>query len=216
MEKTTYTKWDGFRAIILYVVGCIIPVIYCGILPQTRISDDTINILQFTLDYIPILLCLMFVKYEKRGLSSIGIRLTKSWKHITILLIGTVIMVSINGVFSCIFMEKTHITTLFGSYINILIFLPGAIEEELTCRAYLQTRLRGLIDNEKIVLFIGSFLFLLSHYPVMWCVGEWFLPIERVILLIILGLVCGIQYNKTNNVWIPIITHFIYNMVQFV
>jgi membrane protease YdiL (CAAX protease family) len=78
----------------------------------------------------------------------------------------------------------------------------------------MQTRLRGFIDNERVVLIITAVLFMLSHYPPYLIIGS-LLPMSQVVCLLILGLVCGIQYNKTHNVLVPFITHYIYNMVTF-
>lgn len=215
MEETTYTKKDGFRAILLYLISCIVPVISAGILPQTRVSVNIIDMSQWALDLIPIILCLIFVRIENRGRKSIGISFSGSKKSIFLCIIGTIIIVLFKSIFSYIFENQTHLRFMFSDGLVFFIMMIGVIEEEIVDRAYMQTRLRGFIDNEHFVVVIASFLFLLSHYPVLWVTGQAMLPLPRVILLILLGLVCGIQFNKTHNVLVPIITHYIYNMANF-
>jgi len=214
MEETTYTKKDGVRAIFLYLISCFYPVVSSVILPYSIRNDVLIETSQWVLPIIAIVICLFLVKTEKRSFRTIGFTPIKSIRPIVICIVGTIVMVGFEGLFCYVPKGKTHISSNFSNGLIALSMLTAAIEEEISGRAYMQSRLRGFIENERVVLIIASFLFMLSHYPPYLVLGD-LLSMSQVVILLVLGLVCGIQYNKTHNVLIPIITHYIYNMVYF-
>jgi len=123
--------------------------------------------------------------------------------------IGAIIM-SI-GYFLLLFLGEIDFQRLFFDYketiISILLFIIVAIVEEVLCRGYI---LRNLMIsfNKYIALILSSILFSLMHS---------FNPnIDLFALtnLFLAGILLGLSYIHTKNLWFPIALHLSWNLFQ--
>ena len=78
-----------------------------------------------------------------------------------------------------------------------MIFFVGAISEELLFRATIQP---------KIGIFLASLIFTIVHFRYL---RKIFILIE----VFIIGLVLGISYYLTSSIWVPVLCHFLLNIV---
>ena len=209
----TYSKKDGIKAIILFVIAMIIPCVFDGLPAWTTLSYGAICAIKLIGIIVGIVVCLLFVITSKQPIKSIGIHKGNLGKTIVWGICGGVILIALKGIFSYC-MGWRNINLMVMRLYPLLSFSFGAIQEEIVFRGYIQTRLKGLIKNDALILMIVAIMFLLVHYPVMWMVGG-YLPLDRVIWLVILSFVCGVVYKKTDNVWSAIIVHLLYNLVTF-
>ncbi len=132
MGETKYTKKDGFRAIFLYIIGCIYPVINSDILPYSNLSIKSIETSQWLLPIIATIICLVLVKIEKRSFKTIGFTFIKSMKPIVVCIIGTIVMIIIEAIWFYIFDKATHISTNIFEGMTALIMFTSVAEEEIS------------------------------------------------------------------------------------
>lgn len=98
---------------------------------------------------------------------------------------------------------------------GIIYHVGLAIIEELYVRGLLLNLIEKLFGNNKqaslFAIFISSIIFGLGH--IFGVIGESpFVIVSKVITTISLGLYFGAIYKKTNNLYLPIIMHFIINV----
>ena len=99
------------------------------------------------------------------------------------------------------FLQGNSVAHLF---VNLLIVAAiPAFGEELLFRGGLQTLLVKCLNKPHLAIFMGAFLFSLLHFQFYG-----FLP------RFILGLVLGYMYYYTNNLWYPVLFHFVNNGLQ--
>lgn len=91
--------------------------------------------------------------------------------------------------------------------LSMLIYFLVALSEEILIRGYVLTNLMGSV-NKYVALSISSLIFSLMH------IGNygysWFSAFE----LFIGGLMLGLPYIYTRNLWFPISLHFSWNFFQ--
>jgi uncharacterized protein len=91
-------------------------------------------------------------------------------------------------------------------FLNILVIgLLPAIGEELVFRGVLQQQLMRRIANPHLAIWLAGAIFSAIHFQF-----EGFLP------RMLLGAGLGYLFYLTNNIWIPIIAHFINNAGQVI
>lgn len=141
---------------------------------------------------------------------SLGFHLKNRWKDILIgillgfgvMLIGYAILIGLNE----IFFETYTINTTAILY-SILFFILVSLIEEILCRGYI---LHQLLEtyNKYIALMISSIIFTALHSfnPNMATVP--------VLNLFLAGILLGITYIYTKNLWFPIALHFSWNFFQ--
>ncbi|MGM1044733.1 MAG: CPBP family intramembrane glutamic endopeptidase [Bacillota bacterium] len=82
-------------------------------------------------------------------------------------------------------------------YVYAVFFSP--IFEELICRKVIQDKLNKHIQNN-ISLVISAVIFAALHFNLANFAGYFFI-----------GIVWGYYYRKTNNIFVPIMSHFLFN-----
>lgn len=87
----------------------------------------------------------------------------------------------------------------------VIIALLPAIGEELVFRGVVQQQLMRRIANPWVALFISAAVFSFVHFQF-----EGFLP------RLLLGLLLGWLYWRTQNFWVPALAHFFNNALQVV
>lgn len=98
---------------------------------------------------------------------------------------------------------------------GIIYYIGVAIVEELYVRGLLLNLIEKISYKSKhstlIAIIISSVIFGIGH--IFGVLGEPILVIvTKVIWTIAMGMYFGAIYKKTNNLWIPIILHFIINI----
>ena len=89
---------------------------------------------------------------------------------------------------------------------NVLIIaVVPAIGEEIIFRGLLQGKIMDSLKNPVAAIWITAFLFSAMHMQF-----EGFIP------RLLLGALLGYLYYWTNNLWVPIIAHFLNNFIQVV
>lgn len=84
-------------------------------------------------------------------------------------------------------------------------FLTAGVMEELVFRGYLQSRLEILFKNSATAIIVSSVLFGLIHFG--------YGTLNNIAGPILVGIVFGIFYKKYGNIYILIITHFLYDLI---
>ena len=106
-----------------------------------------------------------------------------------------------------------YIPTIWKILIEGIIYYIGvAIVEELYVRGLLLNLIEKLLHKKKnntiIAILVSSFIFGLGH--IFGVLGQPLLiMITKVVWTIAMGIYFGTIYKKTNNLWLPIILHFI-------
>lgn len=80
-----------------------------------------------------------------------------------------------------------------------------AVGEELIFRGFIQRILERWSGKPYVAILIASLLFGLVHFE-----------IQRLLAIIALGMVLGLLYSWTRNLWVSIIAHFLFNGIQVV
>lgn len=96
--------------------------------------------------------------------------------------------------------------SILSLIINLIVMaLLPAIGEEWFFRGSLQRTLIRLLRNNTFAVIASAFIFSLLHFQL-----EGFIP------RFILGLVLGLIFLKTGNLWVTILLHFTFNGVQVI
>ena len=98
---------------------------------------------------------------------------------------------------------------------GIIYYIGVAIVEELYVRGLLLNLIEKICYKKKnntiIAVFVSSVIFGLGH--IFGVLGQPLLVIlTKVVWTIAMGIYFGAIYKKTNNLWLPIILHFIINV----
>ena len=209
--------WRVFKLVIPYFVivgGLQIAAIYLlGLhfddLGGRLTAHQTLVVMLFTAAGT-FLVVWLFRKYVDRGtFASMGFEEFRVWDLLWGILIGGVIM----ALGYLILVESGEITYLNSSFVpieifvNILFCVLVAFSEELLMRGYILTNLMGSMNRYQ-ALAVSSCLFSVMH------MGNadygWFAAIE----LFFAGLLLGLSFIYTRNLWFPIALHFSWNFFQ--
>lgn len=94
-----------------------------------------------------------------------------------------------------------------GIFISLLTYIMVAFSEEILARGYIQRNLMRSF-NKYVALLVSSILFSLMHFA-----NPHFDHISF-INLFLAGILLGISYLYTKNLWFPIALHFSWNFFQ--
>ena len=94
---------------------------------------------------------------------------------------------------------------------GIIYYIGVAIVEEIYVRGLLLNIIEKLFKNTPLAIILSSVIFGVGH--IFGVIGEPILIIiTKIVWTIAMGLYFGVIYKKTNNLWLPIIIHFIINV----
>lgn len=152
-----------------------------------------------------------FMKYiDKEKFINLGFNIKNRIKDISLgIIFGFLIMGA--GLLILIEINQVQFLKLNFSFkeliLSILVYIIVAIAEEVLFRGYI---LRNLMYsfNKYVALIVSSLLFAMAHgfNPNM----SWFSYLD----LFLAGLLLGISYIYTKNLWYPIALHFSWNFFQ--
>lgn len=152
-----------------------------------------------------------FIKWvDKEKFITLGFQIKNRLNNIALgILIGLLIMAV--GYLALMVLEEIEYHTIVYSIkeilISVLIFSIVSIVEEVLFRGYVLRNLM-LSFNKYIALIVSSILFALMHgfNPNM----DWFSYLD----LFLAGMLLGVSYIYTKNLWFPIALHFSWNFFQ--
>ncbi|WP_420572311.1 CPBP family intramembrane glutamic endopeptidase [Kordia sp.] len=153
----------------------------------------------------------IFTKYvDKIPFTSLGFDVKNRWKDILFgIFLGFIVMA-----FGYLLLENLQAIT-FNAYnikakdilYSIVFFISVSLMEEILCRGYILNQLLET-NNKYVALVISSIIFTALHSlnPNMA-----FVPVLNLFLA---GILLGITYIYTKNLWFPIALHFSWNFFQ--
>lgn len=147
---------------------------------------------------------------DKDTFINLGFHLDQRIKDIVYgILVGFIIMAV--GFSVLYFSNEIQLSTIDFNFqdflISIGLFIIVAVVEEVLCRGYILGNLMFSM-NKYLALIVSSSLFTLLH--IMNPNTDWF----SFLSLFIAGILLGITYIHTRNLWFPIALHFSWNFFQ--
>lgn len=100
-----------------------------------------------------------------------------------------------------LFIENTESTLTQTPIMYIYAVLFSPIFEELICRKLIQNKV-SKYTNIKLSILISAIIFATLHFNIIGLPGYLFI-----------GIVWGWYYHKTNNIFVPIMSHFLFNYI---
>jgi len=175
--------------------------------------------------YIPItvlsiLPAILITYFRKQSLSSLGIRKTKVMKSIILgIIFGLPFLIPniISGILSN--HNFRDIESLTWEFLYFLICI--GLVEEIIFRGFIQTRIKGIIKNKWLSIFVVGLMFSILHIPFQMMQTN--LPLIQfimydmvhLIITIILHVYFVYIYTRDNNIIAPVITHTIINFSNY-
>ena len=223
MSNQLHVKQGWLRALIFFFVGVIVSgmiaspiqwLIYKGFLGGTHTANKSLLdvFLFYVINYIGILICLWYFRCKIDGLSifSLGFK----WKGFGIdAVVGAFVAVLIIGVGTILLITGDNLT-IYGMHFDILnilvsslLFILVAFVEEVVVRGYVLSNLMESM-NRWLALYVSAFLFMLMH------LGNEDITLMAGLNIFIAGILLGVNYIYTKNLWFAIFFHFAWNFFQ--
>ncbi len=202
-----------FPYVIIVGIFQIIGYIIAGISFEEELQPTTTQSFIITIATLLATLTVLylFMRFvEKRKFKELGLKIKdRGFDLLAGIIIGLVVMAT--GFFLLIVLDEINVENfnldLEEVLLSIGVFTAVSISEELLCRGYIQRNLMYSFNNY-IALIISSLLFALAHS---------FNPNLSWIALAGLfgaGILLGLSYIYTKNLWFPISLHFSWNLFQ--
>ena len=166
-------------------------------------------LLEFVVSLITVWLFRTFI--DRRSIPSLGLQLSGFTQE---LIIGFFAGPTLVGLLSLLLMASGHLqwvditfdpSTLFISLGMVVLI---AFSEELVFRGYVLTNLLDTFSNKWIALLLSALCFAIFHFS-----GPGLTPIAFVNLFLA-GILLGINYIYTRNLWFSISLHISWNFFQ--
>lgn len=213
------------RAIVFFVVYLLVISGVSGLLQQVFPNKEAVSksadpvgaklgvflVAYFLITIFTLVIIWLFRKFvDKQSFYSLGF----AWKHNTnYAATGALAAVAMLGIGTLILMATGHLSfTAWNGHIgyllgNLLLMLLVGIMEETIFRGYLLNNLMQSM-NKWMALGINAVVFVLIH---LGNNGSSVLPM---IEILIAGIMLGINYIFTRNLWFGIALHFAWNFLQ--
>ena len=223
MKSKLHVKQGWLRALNFFFVGLIVSgivasliewVIFKGFLGGAPTVNRTISeiLVSYLINQIGILFCLWFFRDKIDGLTirSLGF----SWKGFSgDAFTGLVVAVLTISVGTLLLYMGNNLTIRFDNFdisntlFAVLLFIIVAFVEEVIVRGYILSNLMESI-NRWLALFVSALLFTLMHLanPGITLMAE--------VNIFIAGILLGVNYIYTKNLWFAIFFHFAWNFFQ--
>lgn len=158
-----------------------------------------------------ILLVWIFTRFiDRENFVDIGFSIKKRSKDILYGLLAGIFMMGIGSLLLYFSGNLTYDTinfNLIGLLQAVLLFIFVSINEEVFVRGYILRNMMGSM-NKYIALVISSVLFMALHLL------NPNLSLVAIINLFLAGILLGIGYVFTKNLWFPLALHFSWNFFQ--
>jgi len=223
MEIVKKGKSNGWKSILKFIFPYLIGVGTLQIIGALVLGLDLKNINSSTQSPVQLtvmtfitmiatvgLVWLFTTKVDKKPFSVIGFGKALIGKDMLWgILMGLVIMLS--GYVILIQIHEIQFVKLnfqaLNLLLNVAIFIMVAITEEILVRGYFLRNLMVSFNNY-LALFISALIFSLMHLD-----NPNVTPVSLSIIFLS-GLVLGLSYLYTKNIWFPIALHFSWNFFQ--
>ncbi|MBZ6495322.1 CPBP family intramembrane glutamic endopeptidase [Natrinema longum] len=181
----------------------------------------------FVLNFLAfVLVGAIYIAVTDRGWSYVDVRFPtrQGWAYVLVGIVASIafyVLISVaiqllslpaaeNQVASYIGSDQTMILVMIG-----IVFFFNAPAEEFLYRNVVQKRLYDAFSRLQAV-GIASLIFGLIHWPVYALLSESLLATAVPVAVVVGGAVIfGFLYAKTDNLFVPIIAHAVFNGVQF-
>jgi len=223
MNNILHAKQGWVRALILFFVGIslggliaspIDTLIEMGYLGGTHTANDSLLdiCLFFLTNKIGALAFLWYLRKKVDGLSifSLGFQ----WKGFGInALIGIGVAVGIIGVGTILLSTGGNLTFKGMNFdplnfsVSTLFFILVAFVEEIIVRGYVLSNLMESM-NRWLALFISAVIFSIMHS------GNPDITLMALLNIFVAGILLGVNYIYTKNLWFAIFFHFAWNFFQ--
>lgn len=194
------------KEVIEAVIYTLIVILYLtiNIFVLYRFSDSFYIALGFS-TIIYLLIPLMYAHYRDHWTSKdlgISSKVKSRW----------VVIVCI--IFYIFFGFKNTLTVEISWYLLLIYYYSNAFLEEFLFRGVIQSKLERAIGQKKAIIFQG-FLFMSIHIPVnifhFFLDGNSLRFISAFGFQLINGIIFGLIFLKTRNIWISVICHYLNN-----
>ena len=210
-----YTIKDGVLSFVLFGIMILNYSIVAVLEIKFEFIKENILLVGCIFNALMIVITMLFIKFNKQGLDTIGLYKGK-WKNSIIM---GIILASFLFYNNCLshFINGSHFIALPKILMLLLYYFLVAICEEVVFRGYTGTRIYGLIKKKWLAIFIVGVLFIIMHFPYrMIAYGMTLndLTVKNfswIIDLFITHLVLNFIYLKTNSLYGAIIPHWISN-----
>lgn len=175
---------------------------------QSTLQHVVVTIFDFLGTFLVIFLFMKFV--DKRPFVDLGFSYNG---HLKDIIFGISIGAVMTGLGYYVFLQLNQIEFEYAFYsgkdllLTFVIFLLVAIIEESLLRGYVQRNLMSSM-NKYIALVITALLFAMLH------LANPYITIVGFINLFLAGILLGLPYAHTKNLWFPISLHFSWNFFQ--
>jgi membrane protease YdiL (CAAX protease family) len=182
-----------------------------GLDVQTQLTDGQMAIMQGISVAVTFIVVFIFTRYlDRRSFKSVGFQMKGYEEDIFLgIAVGTVIMSL--GFLILLSLNEINVTgsdfDLCKLLTGIAVFVFVAFNEEIFMRGYILNNFLQSM-NKYLALVLSSLIFSLfhifnSHFDVMSFVS-----------ILLAGILLGISYIYTKNLWFPIALHFSWNFFQ--
>ena len=223
MSNKLHVKQGWVRALIFFFVGVFISgviasplqsIIEAGALGGAHtVNKSLLDVFLFyVINYIGILLCLWYFRTRIDGESifSLGFKwsgfssaaFVGAGVAVVVVAIGTILLYA--GGNLKVYGVSFNILNLL---VSTLLFILVAFVEEVVIRGYVLSNLMENM-NRWLALFISAFLFTLMH------LGNEDITLMAKLNIFIAGVLLGVNYIYTKNLWFAIFFHFAWNFFQ--
>ena len=218
-RKHPLIKQGWVRAILLFVVYLLISVlvsVIIGLYANERIEkakvagNEPVYLWLSVASVLSIIVVYIFRRYiDRKSFASIGLRFAQFFPGGIIGFLGGVFLVCSGGMVIYLMggLQWTDVLLSNDIFLSVGLMLLFAFSEELVFRGYI---LRNLMKsfNEWLSLATSAFLFALVH---LMNPG---IPVVGIINIVLGGLVLGLAFMYSLNLWMPVLFHFSWNFFQ--
>lgn len=208
----SYTKKDGVFALILFFI-MIISYAILGYIYKVDFVHKNIMLVGCIFNFLITIITILFVKFNKQKLDSIG--LTKG-KWIISIIIGILLgAFYFYNNFASRLADGYHLPSMGKIIFTTIYFFLVALCEEVVFRGYIGTRINGLVKNRLVTVLITGLLFVVMHYPyrmIAYNMSLYDITIKNIgwiINLLVFHVVMNFIYSRTNSLHGSIIPHWL-------
>lgn len=208
-----FRKKEGVSALFLFAIMCLSYAVFGHF--AKYIKGDMKTFIGIIFNTVISAITIIFVKINKRNISTIGL---KSGKKVLSIAIGGILagIFFFNNCFSYL-LAGSSLVPIRRIILLIVFYFSVALCEELVFRGYIGTRLYSLVKYKSVAVILTGILFVFMHYPYrMFAYGmtlsDFWGNIGWIIDLFITHIVLNLIYMKTNSLYGAIIPHWVSNL----
>jgi len=223
MEEAKVKTSRGWKNVLKIIIPYLIVVavfevigaLLCGIDIRHMRGTQQTTLQLFVMSFMSMIgtFCVVWfftTKIDKKSFKSIGFERILVGKDMLLgLITGFVIMLS--GFSILIATHQLQVVSIKPVFLDLLLstglFIVVAIGEEVFTRGYI---LRNLVVSfhKYVALFVSAFIFSIMH------LANQDISLISLSIIFLSGLVLGLPYLFTKNLWFPIALHFSWNFFQ--